>query len=193
MFSAMSIVVDREFGFMREILVSPIPRVSIALGKILSGTTITTIQGLLMMVFLPLVGIDLTPRLFWLVPFIFLFGLVVSGIGVFVAGRMKSSENFQMVMQFLTFPMFMLSGAFFPLRGAPTWLEIISYFNPATYGVDMVRQIAFKIFEIPSAVAGGFSIEVFGNTVSVLGDVIVLIALGVVTVSIATWEFTRQD
>lgn len=193
MFSAMSIVVDREFGFLKEILVAPVPRVSIALGKILGGATIATLQGLLMMLFLPLVGLSLTWKLFLLLPFIFLFALTISSFGVLIASRMKSSESFQMVMQFSTFPMFMLSGAFFPLHSAPLWIEMLSTINPVTYGVDVLRRVSFWIYDLPSELTENFTLSFFDRPVTILGDVLILTALGLILLVFATRAFGKSD
>ena len=132
-FGAMSIVWDREFGFLKEVLVAPIDRSAVAIGKSLGGATQAMIQGLILLVLAPLVGVKLTiESVLLLVPFVFLLAFALSAMGVALASRMKSMQGFQIVMNFLMMPMFFLSGALFPLGNLPTWLAVLTRLNPAT-------------------------------------------------------------
>jgi len=193
MFGALSIVRDREFGFLKEIFVAPVPRSSIAFGKILGAATVSTIQGLLMLILLPLVGLELSFGLLVLIPFIFLFSILIASLGILVSAKIKTSESFQMVMQFLTFPMFMLSGALFPLNNLPIWMEVLSKVNPASYGIDAIRQVAFKIFNVPEAIGSLVELHVFGNTLGLVGDLTIIFALGAAFTFLAAWIFARED
>src|ERR1019366_8148477 len=120
MFSALSIVWDREFGFLREMLVAPVSRVSLVLGKTAGGATVAAAQGTIMLVLAPLVGIHLTPLLvLQMVALELLMAVAMTTFGVFVASRIQKMESFQVVMQMLLMPMLFLSGALFPLNGLP--------------------------------------------------------------------------
>jgi ABC-2 type transport system permease protein len=143
MFMGISVIWDREFGFMKEILVAPISRFSVFLGKMLGDSTDAVIQGIIVFVLGFLLGIRLDPLTFLeALPVMILitFGLV--GIGLTVASFIESLESFGVIQSFINLPLFFLSGALFPIRGdVPSWLQIISSFNPLTYGIDALRTI----------------------------------------------------
>ena len=178
-FSAVSIVWDREFGFLKEMLVAPVPSWSIALGKVISGATIASFQGSLMLLLAPLVGIGLSPfMLLKLLPMMFLISFSITGMGVLLATRLKTMQGFQMVMNFIMMPMFFLSGAMFQLTNSPQWIDTISKVNPLTYGVDALRGIMVQ--DIPSRYP--------------LGQDIFLVALiSTVMMTIAVAAFSRQQ
>lgn len=141
-FSAVSIVWDREFGFLKEMLVAPVPTWSIALGKVISGSTIACFQGSLMLLLAPLAGVDLSPVLaLKLLPVMFLVSFSMTGLGILVATRLKTMQGFQMIMNFIMMPMFFLSGAMFQLAEAPRWMDVLARIDPLTYGVDALRAI----------------------------------------------------
>jgi len=149
-FSAISIVWDREFGFLKEVLVAPISRWSIVVGKALGGSTVAVIQGCLMLALAPLVGVKLTPLIVVsTVLGMFLIALAVSALGIVIAARMKEMEGFQMVVNFLIMPLFFLSGALFPLDRLPEWLAVLTRLDPLTYGVDLLRGFMLKINAFP--------------------------------------------
>jgi ABC-2 type transport system permease protein len=143
MFMGISVIWDREFGFMKEILVAPISRFSVFLGKMLGDSTDAVIQGIIVFVLGFLLGIRLDPLTFLKalpVMILITFGLV--GIGLTVASFIESLESFGVIQSFINLPLFFLSGALFPIRGdVPSWLQIISSFNPLTYGIDALRTI----------------------------------------------------
>ncbi len=113
-FSALSVVQDREFGYLREILVSPMSRTSIAIGKVLGGSTVALFQGLMMLVFVPFIGVSITlPIILELIPVMFLVAFAISSIGLLIATSLKTSQGFQMIIQVLIFPMLFLSGRCF--------------------------------------------------------------------------------
>jgi len=141
-FSAVSIVWDREFGFLKEMLVAPVSSWSIALGKILSGATIASFQGIIILMLAPLAGIDINPVMIAkLIPVMFLVSFSMTGIGMLLATRLKSMQGFQMIMNFIMMPLFFLSGAMFQLSQAPAWMDTLARANPLTYGVDAMRTI----------------------------------------------------
>lgn len=148
-FSAISIIWDREFGFLKEVLVSPVPRSSVALGKIVGGSTTALIQGMIFLVlaFTPwLFGFSLTTlwKALAVLPIVVLLALSLTSLGVAVAARMTSLEGFPIIMNFLLMPLFFLSGAFFPLQGLPGWMTVLTKIDPLTYGVDALRGIMLR-------------------------------------------------
>jgi len=197
--SGISIVWDREFGFLKEILVAPVSRSVVALGKTLGGSTVAVIQGLLILALAPLVGVKLSLSLvLWLIPAMFLVSLSLTSLGVAIAARMKSMENFQVVMQFLVMPMFFISGALFPMRNLPPWMSLLVKGNPVTYAVDLLRQVIFRAQGIPEAALEvfpelGLGVTVFGHPMSLGDDVLVMCGFGLVMLALAIWLFTWQD
>jgi len=145
-FNAMSIVWDREFGFMKEVLIAPVSRASIVIGKNLGGATMAMIQGAIILVFAPLLKIQITwISVLKLIPIMFIVAMAISSLGVAVAARLKTMQGFQMITNFLLMPMFFLSGALFPLTNAPKWMDVIAKINPVTYGVDAMRSTIINI------------------------------------------------
>jgi ABC-2 type transport system permease protein len=144
LFSAISIVWDREFGFLREMLVAPVRRRAIVLGKCAGGATTAVIQGAVMLLLAGLVGVHYSPTLLLtLLGEMVLVALALTALGVLVASRMSQIESFQAVMQFLVMPMLFLSGAIFPPSGLPQWLAILTKLDPLAYAVDPMRRAVF--------------------------------------------------
>jgi ABC-2 type transport system permease protein len=140
--SAISIIWDREFGFLKEVLVAPVPRTSIVLGKGLAGTTLSLIQGSIILALAPLVRVPLHPL--HIVPLLLVMALMsfaLTGIGIVIAARMTSFQGFGTIMNFVIMPMWFLSGALFPVQGLPWWLMLLVRVNPLSYGVDLVRWL----------------------------------------------------
>lgn len=145
-FNAMSIVWDREFGFMKEVLIAPVSRASIVIGKNLGGATMAIIQGAIILVFAPLLKIQISwISVLKLIPIMFIVAMSISSLGVALAARLKTMQGFQVITNFLLMPMFFLSGALFPLTNAPKWMVVISRINPVTYGVDAMRSTIINI------------------------------------------------
>src|SRR3989442_13034087 len=152
-FGAMSIVWDREFGFLKEVLVAPIDRSSVAIGKALGGTTQAMIQGLILLVLAPFVGVKLNLlTILEMIPLAAVLAFGLSAFGVMLASMMKSLQGFQVVMNFLMMPMFFLSGALFPLTGLPGWMTVLTRLDPASYGIDPLRRVVLSNSGVPSAV-----------------------------------------
>lgn len=152
-FSTISVIEDRREGFLQSVLVSPAPRWSIVLGKILGGTTLAWVQGLLFCLLAPLSDINLTAAQFAemaVVTFVVGFGL--TGLGLVVAWPMESTQGFHAIMNLFLLPMWLLSGALFPASGAPAVVQWIMWANPVTYAVSAVRGV---IYDDVAAVAGG--------------------------------------
>ena len=154
-FSAISILWDREFGFLKEILVSPVPRTSVAIGKIVGGATQAMMQGVIsvLMLFPFMFGfsVESLGKIVALIPLALLLAVGMTSIGVAIAANMKSMEGFPMIMNLFLMPMFFLSGAMFPLQGLPGWMTVLTKINPLSYGVDMLRGIALKGVSITGA------------------------------------------
>jgi len=145
MFIGISVIWDREFGFMKEILVAPISKVSIFFGKMLGDSTDALIQGIIILLLGTVLGILEDPVMFFqLLPVMVLMTFGFVSLGLTIASFIQNLESYGVVVSFVNLPLFFLSGALFPVRGeyVPEWLQTVSAFNPLTYGVDALRQIA---------------------------------------------------
>ncbi len=186
-FSAVSIVWDREFGFLKEVLVAPVSRVAVALGKVAGGSTVAMFQGILMLIFAPMLGIKLSlDQIVALIGLMLLLAGVMTSLGILIAARQRTMEGFHMIMNFILMPMFFLSGAFFPLNGVPLWMEWLARINPVTYGVDSLRQVALRA-SIPAMFLEMLSLY------PIVTDVLLMAAFGLVFIVPAVWLFSRQD
>ncbi len=143
--SGISIIWDREFGFFKEIMVAPVSRTSIVIGKALGSGTSALIQGTILLPLSFLVGIHLSPlSVLILIPTMILISIGLVCIGLLIASVITSMEGFNFIMSLVIMPMFFISGALFPLTSAPNWLKGFSYVNPLTYGVDVLRWATFR-------------------------------------------------
>jgi ABC-2 type transport system permease protein len=195
-FSALSVVQDREFGYLREILVSPVKRSSIAIGKVLGGTTIAVIQGLLMFVFVPFIGLKINLSIMIkLIPAMFLVAFSLSSIGLLLASSLKTSAGFQMIVQILIFPMLFLSGAFFPITGLPAWMNFLVTINPLTYSVDMFKKIILEADKLDPLLrqAMGLNLTVLGHQVTIFNEVLFVLICGIIFITLATIKFSRSN
>jgi ABC-2 type transport system permease protein len=194
-FSAMSVVWDREFGFLREILVAPISRSAVALGKALGGATQAALQGVVMLVFAPLVGVHLTlVSVVEVIPLLFLLSFSLTCLGVAISARLKTMQGFQVVMNFLMMPMFFLSGALFPLSGLPAWMTVLTRFDPVAYGIAPVRAVILGGSGLSQAAADRLSAITIGDyVVPVAVDVGILMAFSAVLLGIAMRSFRHRD
>jgi ABC-2 type transport system permease protein len=186
-FSAISIVWDREFGFLKEVMVAPISRTAVALGKIAGGSTQAMIQAAVVLALAPAIGVHLgVGQVFALLGLLLVVAAVLTTLGVVIAARQHSTEGFQFVMQFLVLPMFFLSGALFPLRNLPTWLSSLSTVDPLTYGVDALRRIALGA-TLPPQLLG----EVVAHPLWL--DLAILGGFGLALLIPAVWLFNLKD
>jgi ABC-2 type transport system permease protein len=186
-FSAVSIVWDREFGFLKEVMVAPVSRTSVALGKVAGGSTVAMFQGTIVLLLAPIIGIRLgLDQVIAIVGLMLLMAVVMTSLGIVVAARMRSMEAFPLVMQFLLMPMFFLSGAFFPLRGIPLWLAWLTRADPVTYGVDSLRQQALRR-SVPPTVMQTLALH------PIRTDVAVMAGLALLFIAPAVWQFNRRD
>jgi len=177
MFAAISIVWEREFGFLKELLVAPVPRGAIVAGKLLAGSATALVEVTIMLALSPLIGarFHLIGALAAL-PLLAAFGMAVNGLGVALAARMKSFEGFGSVVNFVIQPIFFLSGALYPLEGLPRALRAIVLVNPMSYAVDGVRGLCIGHHAFPIAL-----------------DVAVVLASVVVFGALATRAFDRME
>jgi ABC-2 type transport system permease protein len=190
------VVQDREFGYLREILVSPVKRSSIAIGKVLGGTTIAVIQGLLMFVFVPFIGLKINLSIMIkLIPAMFLVAFTLSSIGLLLASSLKTSAGFQMVVQILIFPMLFLSGAFFPITGLPAWMNFLVTINPLTYSVDMFKKIILEADKLDPLLrqAMGLNLTVLGHQVTIFNEVLFILICGIIFITLATIKFSHSN
>jgi ABC-2 type transport system permease protein len=143
-FTMMSVIEDRKEGFLLSVLVAPVPRSAIVLGKVLGGTTLSTIQGLIFLIFAPFVGVHMSFTQFLLIVLtIFLVSFSLTALGFAIAWPMDSSQAFHAIINLFLIPLWLLSGALFPLTGASGWLQWIMRINPLTYGVEALRDLLY--------------------------------------------------
>jgi ABC-2 type transport system permease protein len=197
-FSAVSIIWDREFGFLKEVLVAPVPRWGVALGKAVGGSTVALLQAAMMVLMAPLVGIGLTVLLVvQLLALAFLVSLAITSIGIAIASRMESMQSFQMVMNFLVMPLFFLSGAMFPMTSAPIWLKTFMALDPLTYGVDALRNVVFSasMTEVDGVMRPLLDVARAGGLVqwSLSLDVTLVLSTVVVSFVLGAWSFSHTQ
>jgi ABC-2 type transport system permease protein len=195
-FSAISIVWDREFGFLREMLVAPVSRSALVLGKTAGGASVAAVQGTIMLVLAPLVGVHLTPVLVVeVIGLELLMAVAMTAFGVFVASRIQRMEAFQVVMQMLLMPMLFLSGALFPLNGLPAWLAVITRINPLTYAVDPLRRVVFAAQNMSPAARARFptGITMFGYTLPITLELALVVVFALVFFILAIWGLSRTE
>jgi ABC-2 type transport system permease protein len=193
-FGAMSIVWDREFGFLKEVLVAPIDRWAVAIGKALGGTTQAMIQGLIILVLAPFVGVKLNViTVLEIIPLAAVLAFGLASFGVALASIMKSLQGFQVVMNFLMMPMFFLSGALFPLTNLPGWMTLLTRLDPASYGIDPLRRVVLSDSGLPRRLIDGLSLTINHNVLSIPLEAGIVLGFGFVMLGIAVISFQRRD
>jgi ABC-2 type transport system permease protein len=196
MFSAASIVWDREFGFLREMMVAPVRRSSIVIGKCLGGATVASFQGVIVLCLAGAVDVPYDPLLI-----LGIFGLqlllafTITAFGIMVAARIKQMQSFMGVMQMIVMPMFFLSGALYPVSGLPAWLAVLNRIDPLTYAVDPMRRLVFSHLHVSAAARQALDPGVtwWGWRLPALLEAGVILALGLVMLAIAIWEFSTSE
>lgn len=140
-FSGIQIIWDKQFGFLKETLVAPVSRLEIMLGQTIGGATTAFIQGIIILGLSLFIGLNITSISGFLIAFFFmlLIGLCFTALGIAIASKMEDMHGFQLIMNFMIFPIFGLSGAIFPLDNLPSWLKLLTMIDPLTYGVEGVR------------------------------------------------------
>jgi ABC-2 type transport system permease protein len=171
---------------LKELLVSPLNRSGILLGKATGASGIAIIQGMIMLAIAPIVGVSVDiGTVLSLIPLLLILSISLSGLGLLIGSRMRSQQGFQLLMQLVIFPMMFLSGIFFPVSGVATWLEVLSKINPVTYGIDAIRQIF-----LGDQAAG---LIIFGHTMNVVESALVLLSVGLILLGSAIWVFNSQE
>jgi ABC-2 type transport system permease protein len=196
MFSAMSVVWDREFGFLREMLVAPVRRGSIIVGKALGGATVATLQSLIILALAGFVDVPYNPvMIVKLIGELFLLAFALCAIGLLLAARVQQMQTMMGLMQMLVLPLSFLSGALYPISNLPTWLETLTLINPVTYAVHAVRTTVFDYLDAPDAALQQLNppIEWFGWTVPMAVQLAIPVVIGIVMLAIATAEFNRTE
>jgi ABC-2 type transport system permease protein len=196
MFSAASIVWDREFGFLREMLVAPVSRWALVLGKTLGGATVATFQGLIILALAGVADVPYDATLFLIVTGeLLLLSFTITAFGVMMAARIKQIQAFMAVTQMLVMPLFFLSGALYPLNGLPTWLTVLTRFDPLTYIVSPMRHAVFDHLPVPPRALAVLSPDVTwaGWTVP-LGLCLGIVAvMGAAFLALAIAQFQKTD
>ncbi|MBI5137497.1 MAG: ABC transporter permease [Nitrospirae bacterium] len=176
-FSAISIIWDREVGFLKEVLVAPVSRWSVAVGKVLGGASVAVMQGCVMMLLAPVAGVGLSaPVVLTMLPIMFLVAFAMTAMGIAAAARMASMQGFTVIMNFVVLPIFFLSGAMFPLEGLPPWMTVLVHVDPLTYGVDALRGVVLGVADRPLA-----------------ADCSALAGFGMMMLALAVWSFGARD
>ena len=196
MFSAASIVWDREFGFLREMLVAPVRRSSIVIGKCLGGATVASFQGIVVLALAGLVGVPYDPTLLLSVFGIqLLLAFTITAFGVMMSARVTQMQSFMALTQMLIMPLFFLSGAMFPVSGLPRWLTVLNRLDPLTYAVDPMRRAVFSHLSLPAAARARLDPGVTWGSWHVPSwlEALVVAGLGLVFLFIAIAEFNRPE
>jgi ABC-2 type transport system permease protein len=177
-FVGLSVLWDREFGFLKEIMVAPVNRVSIVLGRIAGGTTTALIQGILILALSMVMGFRITGISSFLlaVVFMLLISITFIGLGLIFASKMKEIEGFSLIMNFIIFPLFFLSGALYPLGNLPVWIQYLSYLDPLTYGVDGLRGALIQF-----------------SSMSIVSDLVILIGFSLVMIFLGAYFFEKSE
>ena len=195
-FSAASIVWDREFGFLREMLVAPVSRASIVIGKCLGGATIATLQGIIMLALAGLAGVPYNPVLMLtLVGEMLLLAFTLTAFGVMMAARITQFQAFMALTQMLVMPLFFLSGALYPLHGLPTWLSVLTRIDPLTYVVGPMRHAVFNHLALPPLAIQALSPSITwaGWPVPILLSLGIVAAMGLAMMGIAIATFSKPE
>jgi ABC-2 type transport system permease protein len=168
-FAMMSLIEDRKEGFLLSVMVAPVPRSAIVLGKVLGGATLAAVQGLIFLAFAPFVGVHMGFVDFLLVIFVvFLVSFALTSLGFVIAWPMDSTQAFHAIINLFLIPLWLLSGALFPLAGASGWMRFLMRLNPLTYGVEALRVLLYpespSVLPLPASIAALslFTIFIFG-------------------------------
>lgn len=183
-FSTISIVWDREFGFLREMLVAPISRMTIIIGKIISGVMISLFQGILILSIAPFFGITITLNQFLMMIILMaLVSLSITSFGLLIASFLTSLEGFSAIMNFVVLPMFFLSGALYPVKSLPLFLQYLSKINPLSYGIDSFKHIILTA-DAESVLSTDFSLVM---------DISVVVVFSIIMIILTSFSFERIE
>jgi ABC-2 type transport system permease protein len=177
-FSGIALLWDRQFGFLKETLVAPVPRIQVMIGRTLGGTTVALIQGTLIFVVCVIAGFRSVSLLAVPLGFVFM-GLIASvfaALGTAIGSSLQDMQGFQLIMNFLVLPIFFLSGALFPLNNLPKALSIITHLDPLTYGVDGLRSALIGVSHF-----------------SMYTDALVLLCVAAAFICLGAWRFSKIE
>jgi ABC-2 type transport system permease protein len=196
MFQAASIVWDREFGFLREMMVAPVRRSSIVIGKCLGGATVASFQGVIVLALAGAVGVPYNALLILgVLGLQLLLAFTITAFGVMVAIRIRQMQSFMGVTQMIVTPMFFISGAMFPPSGLPGWLTVLNRIDPMTYAVDPMRRLVFDHLHVSPLARRALDAGVswWGWRVPSGVEVAVVVGLGLLMLAVAIWEFSATE
>ena len=194
-FSAASVVWDREFGFLRAMMVAPVRRSSIVLGKCLGGASVAALQALIVIAISPIVGVPYRLGLILeLLALALLLAFAITAFGVMFAARITQMQSFMALMQMVIMPMFFISGALFSVASLPAWLGVLNRLDPLTYAVEPMRRAIFADLDVSAAARRALDPGVtwWGWRVPTALEAAVIAGLGLVMLLIAIWEFKRD-
>lgn len=175
-FAGMAVVWDREMGFLKEVLVAPLSRSAVVIGKILGGATNSLIQGVFLLILAPFLGvIPSVGHLILILLIMLIVSLSQTAMGIALSAKMTSSQGFMVLMNFIVLPIYFLSGAMFPLNRLPGWLSVLSQLDPLTYGVDLMRGVMLGTFYYP-----------------IIRDILIIAGFGTIMVAISIRQFQRE-
>ncbi|MDQ4102690.1 MAG: ABC transporter permease [Actinomycetota bacterium] len=195
-FSGISMVWDREFGFLRKMLVAPVSTTAILTGKCLGGATVATLQSLVVLALAGLVGVPYSPvMMLTLIGLLFLMAFMVTALGLLLAARIKQVQSAMPMVQLIIMPLMFLSGALFPLSGLPTWLAVLTHLNPMTYAVEPMRSVVFDQLHADPATRATLDPGIFWNgwQVPIGLQVALVIAASAVFLAAAVARFARTE
>lgn len=195
-FSGISMVWDREFGFLREMLVAPVSTTAILTGKCLGGATVATLQSLILLGLAGLVGVPYSPPMMLaLLGLMFLMAFMITALGLMLAARIKQVQSAMPMVQLIIMPMMFLSGALFPLSGLPAWLAVLTHLNPMTYAVEPLRSVVFDHLQIDPATQATFDPGIVWNQwqVPVGVQVILVVGMSIGFLAAAVVRFARTE
>lgn len=196
MISAASLVWDRELGFLQEMLIAPVSRTSIILGKCLGAATIAASQGVIVLALAGLVDVPYDPVLILgAFGLLVLLAFTITAFGLLVAVTIKQAQTFTWIMQLVVFPTVFLSGALYPVSGLPAWLEVLNRINPLTYAVDPMRHLVFSQLDVSETARRTLDpgVSWFGWQVPALVEVGIVLLLGLGMMNVAIWRFSRTE
>ncbi|WP_211247076.1 ABC transporter permease [Methermicoccus shengliensis] len=177
-FAGLSVLWDKEFGFLKEIMVAPVSRVAIVMGRTVGSATTALIQGVLVLIISIIMGFRPSglPSVLLSLVFMMLIASTFIGLGLIFASNMEDMHGFSLIMNFIIFPIFFLSGAMFPVQNLPEWIRWASYINPLTYGVDGLRGVLVGVSMFP-----------------VISDFVILIGFSATMVALGAYFFERSE
>jgi len=187
---------DREFGFLREMLVAPVSRSAIVVGKCLGGATVAGFQGVIMICIAGLVNVPYAPLMILEVLVLqLLLAFALTGFGVMMAVRMTQMQSFMALMQMVIMPLFFISGALFPVSGLPGWLNVLNRLDPITYAVDPIRRSVFAHLHVSEAARHALAPGVtwWGWHLPGVFEAALVAILGVAMLGVAIWQFSRTE